>query len=139
MLKLCNIDIGRSQEIFERIEKYKNKVIQELKPKKIILFGSLARGDFNEGSDVDLIVISAWQEDFLDRIKVLLDMNQFGLPLEPIGYTEEELEKMSAEGNRFITEIIATGKVLYSREKDFSKNKKATSFDLVRKEDTETS
>lgn len=118
MLKLCNIDIGRSQEIFERIEKYKNKLIQELKPEKNILFGSLARGDFNEGSDVNLIVISAWQEDFLDRIKVLLDMNQFGLPLELIGYTEEELEKMSAEGNRFITEIIATGKVLYSQEKD---------------------
>jgi hypothetical protein len=138
MLKLCNIDISRSQEVFERIERYKNKVIQELKPKKIILFGSLARGDFNEGSDVDLIVISDWQEDFLDRIKVLLDMNQFGLPLEPIGYTEEELEKMSTEGNRFITEIMATGKVLYSQQKHFSKNKKTNSFDLVRKEDTET-
>jgi len=85
---------------------------------KIILFGSLARGDFNEGSDVDPIVISACQEHFLDRIKVFLDMNQFGLPLEPIGYTEEELEKMSAGGNRFITEIIATGKILYSQQKD---------------------
>ena len=98
MLKLCNVDIDRSQEIFETIAKYQDKVIQKLKPKKIIMFGSFARGDFNEGSDVDLIVIGDWQQDFLDRIKVLLDMNEFGLPLEPIGYTEQEFEQMADEG-----------------------------------------
>lgn len=115
MLKLCNVNIDRSQEIFETIAKYQDKVIQKLKPKKIILFGSFARGDFNEGSDVDLIVIGDWQQDFLDRIKVLLDMNEFGLPLEPIGYTEQEFEQMADEGNRFISEVITTGKVVYSR------------------------
>ena len=67
---------------------------QELKPKRIILFGSFARGDFNEGSDVDLIVIGDWQRGYLDRIKVLPDINEFGLPLEAIGYTEEEFERM---------------------------------------------
>lgn len=113
MLKLCNVDIGRSQEIFEKLTKYQDRIIRKLKPKKIILFGSFARGDFNEGSDVDLIVIADWQQDFLDRIKVLLDMNEFGLPLEPVGYTEPEFERMANEGNRFITEVIATGKVIY--------------------------
>ena len=115
MLKLCSVDIDRSQEIFEAIAKYQEKVIRELKPRKIILFGSFARGDFNEGSDVDLIVMGDWHQDFLDRIKVLLDMNQFGLPLEPVGYTEQEFEQMANEGNRFVSEVIATGKVVYSR------------------------
>ena len=64
---------------------------------------------------MDLIVIGDWQQDFLDRIKVLLDMNEFGLPLEPIGYTEQEFEQMADEGNRFISEVITTGKVVYSR------------------------
>lgn len=62
-----------------------------------------------------LIVIGDWQQDFLARIKVLLDMNEFGLPLEPIGYTEQEFEQMDSEGNLFITEIIAIGKIVYSR------------------------
>lgn len=115
MLKLCSVDIDRSQEIFEAIAKYQEKVIRELRPRKIILFGSFARGDFNEGSDVDLIVIGDWHQDFLDRIKVLLDMNQFGLPLEPVGYTEQEFEQMANEGNRFVSEVMATGKVVYSR------------------------
>lgn len=115
MLKLCNIKINRSEEVYERIAKYKQKVADELNPKRIILFGSLARGDFNEGSDVDLVVIDDWQQDFLDRINVLLDMNEFGLPLEPVGYTEDEFETMSNQGNRFVTEALYTGKVIYSR------------------------
>lgn len=115
MLKLRNIDIDRSQEIFERINKYRDRLIREIKPKRIILFGSFARGDFNEGSDVDLIVIADWHEPFLDRIKVLLDMNDFGLPLEPIGYTEDEFEQMAKEGNPFISEVITSGKVIHKR------------------------
>ncbi len=114
MLKLCNINIDRSEEVFERIAQYKEKLIRKLNPKKIILFGSFARGDFNEGSDIDLIVIADWKRDFLDRIKFLLDMNEFGLPLEPVGYTQEEFESMAQQGNRFVAEVIATGKIIYS-------------------------
>jgi predicted nucleotidyltransferase len=114
MLKLCRVDIERSQEISEAIVRYVNKVARELKPKKIILFGSFATGDFNEASDVDLIVIADWKQNFLDRIKVLLDMNEFRLPLEPIGYTETEFEQMAKEGNRFIAEVTTTGKTLYA-------------------------
>ncbi len=113
MYKLCNINIRRSQEIFERLEEYKEKIVKELKPKKIILFGSLARGDFNEGSDVDIIVIADWKQDFLARIKTLLEIDRCGLPIQPLGYTEEEIELMLLGGNRFITEAMASSKVLY--------------------------
>lgn len=113
MLKLRNIDIGRSQEVFERLEKYIEKIVQGLKPKKIILFGSLARGDFHEGSDVDIIVIADWQQGFLDRIKTLLEIDRCGLPVQPLGYTEEEIGQMLLQGNRFITEVMASGRVLY--------------------------
>ena len=39
-------------------------VIKALNPEKIILFGSFARKDFNEGSDIDLIVVNDWEENF---------------------------------------------------------------------------
>ena len=116
MLKLCRIDIGRSEEIFDGIEEYKEKVVKVLNPKKIILFGSFARGDFNEGSDIDLIVICDWKESFLDRIKVLLDINNFCLPIEPIGYTEKEFKGMIKEGNSFISQILEEGVVIYERD-----------------------
>ncbi|MEM2554560.1 MAG: nucleotidyltransferase domain-containing protein [Nitrososphaerota archaeon] len=113
MFKLCRVDLKGIQKIFEGIENYKKIVIKEINPKKIILFGSFARGDINEGSDVDLIVIADWKEDFLERIKILLELNKFKIPLEPLGYTEEEFEKLIKEGNSFILKVLNEGKIIY--------------------------
>ena len=114
MLKLCRVDIESSKEIFERIIEYKNEVIKELNPVLIILFGSFARGDINEGSDVDIIAVADFKENFLERIKRLLDINiNVGLPLEPIGYTPEEFEEMVRRGNPFLLKVLEEGKILY--------------------------
>lgn len=114
MRKLCRIDISRGQELFERIERYKELLIKAFNPSAVILFGSVAKGDINEGSDVDLVVIADFQEDFLDRIKRLLDLNDDpALPLEPVGYTLEEFQRMRREGNRFIQEVLENGTILY--------------------------
>lgn len=34
-------------------------------------------------------------------------------PLEPVGYTTEEFQRMKEEGNPFIREVLERGKVLY--------------------------
>lgn len=113
MLKLCRVDLGRSEEILKKIELYAKKVIEELKPKPIILFGSFATGDINEGSDIDIIVVAKFKEPFLDRIKTLMEINTYNIPIEPIGYTPKEFEEMKKRGNRFIMEVIEKGKVIY--------------------------
>ena len=114
MLKLCRVDIGRSEEVFKKIERYKDILVEKLEPKLIVLFGSFARGDINEGSDVDICVIADFREPFLDRIRLLLDLNdETKLPLEPVGYTPEEFQRMRKEGNRFILEVLESGRVLY--------------------------
>jgi len=118
MCKICRVDIERSGEIFEGIEKYKKEVVKRLNPSKIILFGSFARGDVNEGSDVDLVVIADWKEGFLDRIKLLLDINSFNLPLEPIGYTEEEFKHLIENENPFVLTVIEEGKVIYEHSQN---------------------
>lgn len=116
MPKLCRVDIERSEEIFEKIERYTQRVVEQLKPQAVILFGSFARRDINEGSDVDLVVIADFKEPFLERIKLLLDLNdEIGLPLEPISYTPEEFRRMQEEGNRFIQEVLDGGQVLYGK------------------------
>jgi hypothetical protein len=115
MRKLCRVDLERSEELFRKLDEYIKKVVKKLSPEKIIMFGSFARKDFNEGSDIDLIVICNWKEDFLDRIGVLLELNDLGLPLEPLGYTEVEVEMMVNNGNPFITEVLKEGRVMYDR------------------------
>lgn len=113
MYKVCNINIEQRGEIAEQIEQYCQEIVSKLKPRAIILFGSFATGDVNEGSDIDIIVIADFQVGFLDRIKLLLDLNHFGLPMEPIGYTLEEFESMRQAGNAFIARVLETGKILY--------------------------
>ncbi|MEM2359058.1 MAG: nucleotidyltransferase domain-containing protein [Nitrososphaerota archaeon] len=89
-----------------------------MKPDLIILFGSLARMDFNEGSDVDLLVVADFEEAFLDRIKRLLELNEeVKLPLESVGYTLEEFLEMLRKGNRFALEVMDKGKILYKSER----------------------
>jgi len=113
MLKLRRVDLERSEEVFRKIDNYVNEVIDKLNPHLIILFGSFATRDINEGSDVDIVVVADFEENFLDRIRVLMDLNRFGIPIEPIGYTPAEFEEMKRKGNPFILEVIGKGKVMF--------------------------
>jgi len=115
VLKLCRINIEKSEEVFERIEAYVREVVKNLNPHLVILFGSFATNNINEGSDVDILVVADFQEEFLDRIKKLMDINKLGIPVEPVGYTVEEFREMKRRKNAFILEVLERGKVMYSR------------------------
>ena len=73
----------------------------------IILYGSFARGDFHEGSDVDLIVVGDFRERFHKRAAAILDLTE--LPVEPICYTDEEFTELVRSGNPFILQALAEG------------------------------
>jgi len=91
------------------------EVVKELNPYLVVLFGSFATGDVNEGSDVDIMIIADFKESFLDRIKRLMDINTFKIPIEPIGYTLEEFREMMKRKNPFIMEVMEKGRVMHKR------------------------
>ncbi len=113
MHKICRIDISRSKELFDKINRFVEKLVSRIKVKKVYLFGSVARNDFNEGSDIDIAIIGDFKERFLDRTGKILEMTD--LPVEPLCYTEDEFEKLKRSGNPFVKEILK-GKVLFSTE-----------------------
>ena len=115
MSKVCNINLEQRGKIAEQIEEYCHEIVRQLDPELVILFGSFASGDINEGSDIDIMVIAAFQVSFLDRIKLLLDLNHLGLPIEPIGYTREEFQRMRQRETPFITEVMRKGRILYQK------------------------
>lgn len=93
-----------------------DEVVAKLNPQLVILFGSFAKHDINEGSDVDILVVADFEEDFLDRMRVLMDLNRFKIPLEPVGYTPEEFEEMKRRRNPFILEVLETGKTMFPKQ-----------------------
>jgi len=98
------------------VQRIINKIIRRYRPKRIIVFGSFARGDIHQGSDLDLVIIKNTKERFLKRMDRVLDLCAGEIAVEPLIYTEAEFEKMLKEGNDFLDTVISEGKVVYERQ-----------------------
>ncbi len=81
-----------------------------IRVEKAILFGSRARGEGGEASDIDVLVVSSDFEGMNSRERLeLLGIAAARLwePIEAIGYTPGELER--AEPATLLEEILRTG------------------------------
>lgn len=93
------------------------RLVAELKPEKIILFGSYAYGNPTPDSDVDLLIIMNTREKYIDRyvtVSNLLIPREF--PVDIIVKTPKEIkQEEKKKSNFFLREILTKGKVLYAR------------------------
>ncbi|MCL2284207.1 MAG: nucleotidyltransferase domain-containing protein [Fibromonadales bacterium] len=99
--------------------------LKELKPYKVILFGSYAKGTATKDSDLDVLVIldsDEFAKTFDERTKrwdmiypVVLETNR-KIALDVITYSKAEYEYLLKDRDFFVREIADTGKVLYERK-----------------------
>ncbi|MBI4321246.1 MAG: nucleotidyltransferase domain-containing protein [Chloroflexi bacterium] len=86
--------------------------------KKVLLFGSLARGDYTPHSDADVIVI-LYEDDrrIVDRIPEFLKaFLPAPVPVDVFPYTEAELDRMLQQGNSFIQRAMREALTLAGNE-----------------------
>jgi predicted nucleotidyltransferase len=92
-------------------------IVRAYHPLRIIVFGSFARGDTHEGSDLDLIVVKETDERFFRRIGRVRDAcADIAIDVQPLVYTPAELEQMLAGGNSFLETALSEGVVAYELE-----------------------
>lgn len=97
------------------------KIVRTLltyEPERIYLIGSWARGEGDDLSDFDLIIIKETQVPFLERLKKvskLLSEKEGGVDL--LVYTPEEFDQMCKQGNAFAEMIIEEGQIIYDKQK----------------------
>ena len=84
-------------------------------PEKIILFGSAARGDTDEYSDLDLIVIKQSNKRFVERLVEVTAYLPRDTAVDVLVYTPQEFQAMQEEGNPFIEQALSDGIVLYDK------------------------
>jgi len=86
----------RDRWIEKFIEEAVPKIVKEIKPSRIIIFGSRARGDARETSDIDVIVVSDYFRGitFLRRMPMLLRLVKFEKHIDFLCYTEDEFEEI---------------------------------------------
>jgi hypothetical protein len=106
--RLCRINLEDREEIYEQLRELARVLKAKHNVKKVYLYGSFARGDFHEASDIDLIIVGEFEGKMPQRIGQILDLTS--LPIEPLVYTEAEFEQMKERP--FLKEVLATAREL---------------------------
>ena len=111
MHQVCRIDLQGGEADVEGLRARVRALADELRSRfgatLVLLFGSLARGDVHEGSDIDLIVVGDFSGRFHERPGAVLELTD--LPVEPLCYTPDEFAAMLSDENPFILAALEEG------------------------------
>lgn len=98
------------------LEQVTRTIVEQFHPKRIVLFGSHARGD--AGSDSDLDVFIEMQTSRRPPERAIEVSAAFGLrpwPLDVVVYTPEEVQRLRGVSGTLLSVIEKEGKVLYEQ------------------------
>ena len=95
-------------------------IVDEVDPEQVILFGSRARGEEREDSDVDLVVVEA--EPFgktrsrrLEAVRLWRTLSRFVVPKDILVYSRDEAERWRGSIDHVLARALREGWVLYER------------------------
>ena len=96
---------------------FKHHIISDLaefNPEKIILFGSYAGDNWDEESDIDIIVVYRTEKKFMDRLEELYMKWNLPKAVDILAYTPDEFADMMKD-NFFIKQVVKEGIIIYER------------------------
>jgi predicted nucleotidyltransferase len=114
----ANIDLPRwyrgADVPMKVIRQYAREVAEHFQPEKIILFGSYAYGEPHADSDVDILVVMPARNEIDQAVRIDRVVDPL-FPLDLIVCTPKHMAWRLKEGDSFLGEIMAKGKVLYEK------------------------
>ena len=96
-------------QVLEKAIKYSELVSKEFKPQKILLYGSYAKGNWNEESDIDIaVIVDEVHGDYLELASMLYRLRRnIDDRIEPVLLEEK------ADPSGFLTEVLKHGELIY--------------------------
>jgi uncharacterized protein len=97
------IDLGRV---------YTRQLSARLTVRAAYVVGSVARGDFNVWSDVDVVIVA---DDLPSRVPERMAVLVADAPprVQPVGFTPAEFERARSKGNPLVIEALERGVVVH--------------------------
>lgn len=90
------------------------RLVKAAQPTKIIMFGSHARGDADEGSDLDLLVVKREVGNRVEEIVRLRGaIGKVGMGIDVLVYTPDEMEIKKDWSSTAIYWAVREGRTLY--------------------------
>jgi uncharacterized protein len=95
-------------------------IVREVNPERIYLFGSRARGEARQDSDVDLLIVVSEpfgpeHSRFQEINRVYRALSSFRIPNDVLLYSSDEFAKWSQSLNHVVGRCSREGKLLYAR------------------------
>lgn len=98
-----------------QIDALTEKIVQQFRPVRIILFGSYGYGTPTTDSDVDLLVILPFSGKCQNKSLEILEKTNPTFAIDLLARTPEQVQIRLQENDFSIKEIIQRGKVLYEK------------------------
>lgn len=95
-------------------------IVQTVDPERVILFGSQARGEGGNGSDLDLLIVErepfgAGRSRWAETIRIRRALHRFAVPKDILVYSTDEMAQWKDSVNHIIARCLCEGKILYER------------------------
>jgi predicted nucleotidyltransferase len=98
------------------IERFGRRIGEEFGAEKVILFGSYANGTAQKDSDVDLLIVTAFEGKSVDKsVQIRLKLRP-SFPVDLLVRTPEKIRQRLEFGDQFIKDILKGGKVIYEAD-----------------------
>jgi predicted nucleotidyltransferase len=89
-----------------------DRLRERLGATRVIVYGSVARGEATIHSDIDLLVVAPSDDRTFRRLveahDAIQDLSR-GLPVSPLVLTPDEVEVRQARGDAFLQEVLGDG------------------------------
>jgi predicted nucleotidyltransferase len=101
----------------EKINEVVERIVSNVNPEKIILFGSFAQGNPDDDSDLDILVV---KEMDIPRYKRAREIRKYlrgvKVPIDLLVYSQDEIDEWKNNKHAFINKALEDGRVLYRQE-----------------------
>jgi len=105
------------------IDSLANHIVTLYNPDMVILFGSYAYGNPKPESDIDLLIVMDTPEGKLETsVAIMKSLPPHAFGIDIVARSRTVIERRQAQGDWFLREIVAKGKILYERDRPWVDN-----------------
>lgn len=104
----------------QQIDTITRCIVDAVKPEKVILFGSHARSEAGEDSDIDVLVVESepfgkGRSRLAEIGKMHRALRSIPLPIDILLFSRNEMERYGQAANHVVRRALQEGEIVYER------------------------